>query len=102
MWNIKKNDTNELIYKTYTQNRNRPTGVEHKLMLTKGEQWGKFGINRYELLYRKQPTRTYCIAQELFSVFCNNLQGKREYEKEYIYIYTYVYIFRITVLYTCN
>ena len=32
MWNLKKNGTNELIYKT-----NSVTDVENKLMVTKGE-----------------------------------------------------------------
>ena len=53
MWNLKKNDTNELI-----QNRNKLTDIKNKLMVTKGEKWGginlKFGINRYTLLYIKQ------------------------------------------------
>ena len=39
MWNLKKNDTNELIYKTETL-----TDKENKLMVTKGERWGE-GIN---------------------------------------------------------
>ena len=42
---------------TYIQNRNRPTDVENKLMVTKGERWGginyRFGINRNTLLYIK-------------------------------------------------
>ena len=33
MWNLKNNDTNELIYKTEI----RPTDIENKLMVTKGE-----------------------------------------------------------------
>ena len=38
MWNLKK------LYKwTYVQNRNRPTDIENKLMVTKGERGG--GIN---------------------------------------------------------
>ena len=36
MWNIKKNDTNELINKTETD-------IETKLMVTRRETWG--GIN---------------------------------------------------------
>ena len=35
IWSLKKNDTNELIY---LQNRNRPTDIENKLMVTKGER----------------------------------------------------------------
>ena len=37
MWNLKKNDTN----RTYIQNRNRPTDIENKLIVTKGESWGR-------------------------------------------------------------
>ena len=37
----KKNpDTNEFI-----QNRNRPTIIENKFMVTKGDGWGREGIN---------------------------------------------------------
>ena len=36
MWNLKK------WYKgTYLQNRNRVTDVESKLMVTRGERWGR-------------------------------------------------------------
>ena len=38
MWNLKKNDTNELIYKTEIDPQ-----TENKLMVTKGKGWG--GIN---------------------------------------------------------
>ena len=37
LWNLIKNDTNDLIYK----NRNRLTDIENKLMVTKGERWGE-------------------------------------------------------------
>ena len=42
MWNLKKNDTNELIYKTEII----PTDTENKFMVTKGEKQGrdKLGI----------------------------------------------------------
>ena len=39
-----------------SQNRNRPTGIENKFLVTKGEGEGiswEFGINRYILLYIK-------------------------------------------------
>ena len=54
MWSLKK-----MIQMNYVQNRNRPTDIEDKLMVTKGERgWGEinqeFGINRYTLLYIKQ------------------------------------------------
>ena len=41
IYGIQKNDTNELIYKTET----RLTGIENKLMFTKGESTEK----RYKL-----------------------------------------------------
>ena len=54
MWNLKRNDTNELIYKT-----NRLTDLENKLMVTNGasrrrrEINNKFEIDMYTLLYVK-------------------------------------------------
>ena len=54
MWNLKKNDTNELIYKTEIDSPD----IENKLMVTKGERrWrgisSEFGISRHTLLYIK-------------------------------------------------
>ena len=49
MWNLKKYDTNELIY----NNRNRVTYVENNLVVTRGESvcinW-ETGIDVYTLL----------------------------------------------------
>ena len=59
---LKKKDTNELIYK-------REIDPDRKsLMVTKGESGGgginwEFEFNIYTLLYIKYITRTYCIAQ---------------------------------------
>ena len=36
MWNIKKHDTNELIYKT-----NRLTNIENKFKISKGRRLGE-------------------------------------------------------------
>ena len=49
MWNIKK------WYKwIYLQNRNRFMDTENKLMVTKGDSWGRGReINKYTLLYIK-------------------------------------------------
>ena len=49
----KKNDTNELIYKTETDSQ-----IENTLMVIKGERWQRrinweFGIDIYRLLYLK-------------------------------------------------
>ena len=51
MRNWKRNDTNELIYKTETD-------LQSELMVARGEEWGggrdrEFGINMYTLLYLK-------------------------------------------------
>ena len=47
MWNLKKNDTNELIYKTETDSKTSETN----LWPPKGTDWGKdglgFGIDIY-------------------------------------------------------
>ena len=37
-WNLKKNDTDEFIYKT-----NRLTDIESKLTMIKGEKWWLWG-----------------------------------------------------------
>ena len=55
MWNLKRNDTNELIYKTETD-----TDLENKLTV-KEEGWGEglvreFGIDMYTLLYLRWIT----------------------------------------------
>ena len=53
MWNLKKKDANELIYKA-----NRLTDLENELMVTRGKRGGgginwEFGIDMYTLLYLK-------------------------------------------------
>ena len=55
MWNLKKKNTNELIYKTEIDSQTQKTN----LLLPKGKGGGgglnqKFGISRYKLLYIKQ------------------------------------------------
>ena len=53
MWNLKKNDTNELIYKTETD-----SDLENELMVSRGKggegrtDW-ESGIDMYTLLYLK-------------------------------------------------
>ena len=73
MWNLKRNDTNELSYKT---------DLEDDLMVS----WGRmgegivkeFGINKYTLLYLKWRTKkdlpdsTWNSAQRL----CGSLDGR--------------------------
>ena len=49
MWNLKRNDTNELNL----QNRKRLTDLENKLMVTGEGIIGKLGMDMYTLLYFK-------------------------------------------------
>ena len=53
MWNLKKNDTNEIIYKTEIDSQKQKTN----LWLPKGKGGGgvnwEFGIDIYTLLYLK-------------------------------------------------
>ena len=53
MWNLKRNDTNELTYKT-----NKPTDLENELILCQRDEWmegivTEFGMDMYTLLYLK-------------------------------------------------
>ena len=68
----KKNDTNELTYKTDTDSQ-----TENKLRVTRREGLGRGGINLefiHILLYKidnqQGPT---VLHKELFSIFCDNL-----------------------------
>ena len=56
MWYLKRNDTNELIYKTETD-----SDLENELMLPRGEGWGEgmvreFRMGMWPLLYLKWVT----------------------------------------------
>ena len=56
MWNLKRNDTNELIEQKETHR------LRDKYMVARGEGWGKgiarkFGMNKYTLLYLKWITK---------------------------------------------
>ena len=54
MWNLERNDSNELIYKTEIDSQ-----TENEFMVTtRGYEWGEgiireFGVNMYTLLYLK-------------------------------------------------
>ena len=96
-WNLKK------WYKwTYLQNRNRPTDIENKLTVTKGDsRWRDklrslgltdttvYKINNKDLLYSTGNYIQYLVI---------TYNGK-ESEKEYMYVYIYVYY---TYIYTHN
>ena len=66
----KKNYTNELT-------KQKLKNLENTLMVTKeerqGERYKEFGVNKQSLLNIKETTGTYCIAQGLYSLSCNNL-----------------------------
>ena len=56
MWNLIRNDTNELF-----KNRNRLIALENELMAAKKEGWGEgiireFGMDMYTLVYLKCKT----------------------------------------------
>ena len=60
MQNLKRNDTNEFIYKI----RNRLTDLEDEFMITREKGLGQrivreFGIDTYTLLYLKWITNKY-------------------------------------------
>ena len=53
-WNVKKNDTNELIYKTGTDLENK------ELIITRGEWWGR-GIDREFGTDKKRIVNYYIV-----------------------------------------
>ena len=60
---------------TYLQNRNSPTDIENKLMVTKGGGINQeFEIKIY-ILHTKQTKNKY-LHRELYSIYCNNVQWK--------------------------
>ena len=83
MWNLKKNDTNKLIYKT----ESRFTDIENKLMVTKEKGGGEGGIRSLGLrdthyyIKNKQQGPTGKYIQYLVMTY----NGK-ECGKEYLYI----------------
>ena len=88
MWNLKKNDTNELIYKTEIESQMQKTN----LWLPGGKHGGginwEIGIDIYTLLYIKQITNKdllYSTGNSTqYSVM--TYMGK-ESKKECIYVY---------------
>ena len=73
MWNLKRNDTNDVKQKQIqTQRMN--------LQLPERKGWGKgqFGIDMYNTGIFKMDNQQGCIIQhkEVCLVLCNNLNGK--------------------------
>ena len=80
MWNLKKNDTNELIYKTETDSWTQKTNL--RLPKGKGEEGinQEFEIKIYALLYMEQITN-----KDLLYSTGNHIQ---QLVIIYIYMYT--------------
>ena len=77
---------------TYLWNRNRPTDIENRLVVAKGEGAGgqmkwELGISRYELLYIGWINNKVllCSTGNYIQYLMINHNGK-EYKKEYIYV----------------
>ena len=83
---------------TYVQNRNRPTYIENKLMVTKGGTKGginwEFGISWSKLLYIKYiAIKDLLYSTGTYTQYFVILFNGQESEKEYIHIYsTYMYM----------
>ena len=76
MWNLKRNDTNELT-------QQRSTDLENKFMVTRGEGWGKrllreFGMDMHRLLYLTCIRNKDLLYRhrELCSTLCGILNGR--------------------------
>ena len=77
MWNLKKNDTTELICKIEIDSQ-----TENKHMVTKGGNGGginqEFGINRYTTIYKIEKQQGPIVQhRELYSIAYNNIKWKR-------------------------
>ena len=90
MWNLERNDTNELNL------QNRLTDLENKLRVP-GEGWEagrirEFGIDRYTLLYLKWITNNVLLYSTAnCSMLCGSLDGRGVWgENGYMYMYGWV------------
>ena len=102
----KKTETN--LFWTYLQNRNRPIDIEKKLMVTKGRGINQeFGIKKkniyiYITIHKIDNKQESTIEhRELYSIFYNNLWGKRLWKATCIYLYLYMCVC-ITELLCCT
>ena len=87
----KKNNTNELVYKTEIDSHTQKIS----LWLPKGKSRGginwEFGINRYILLYIKQINNKDPLYSTISQYCLITFNGKNR-KKEYIYMHIYVCI----------
>ena len=91
MWNLKKNDTNELIYRIETDAQTS----KKNLWLPKGKGEAGinqgFGINIYTRPYIKQINNKYLLQSTgNYTQSCNDDYNREESEKEYIHIHIYI------------
>ena len=89
MGNLKRNDTNELIYKT----RKRLTDLKHKLTVARGKGGGErtvreFGMDMCTLLYFKWITNKDLLYSTGNSAQCYMAAWMgEEFEGKWIYVY---------------
>ena len=86
MWNLKKNGTNELIFKTEIESQMQKAN----LLLPRGK-WGKInwdiGTDIYTLLYIKQiPNRKVLYSTENSTQNCIMIYTQTVSKKEWIYV----------------
>ena len=88
MWNLKKNYTNKLIYKTEIDSQTQKTNLQLPKVKGEGGINQEFGINRYTLLYIKQVNNKDLLFStgNYTQYLVINYNGK-EPEKQYIYVY---------------
>ena len=82
MWNLKRNDTNELTYRTERD-------LENKLMVAEGEGTvGNFGEVMYTLLYLKWTTNNYLLysTEDSDQCFVAAWMGEEFEENGYMYM----------------
>ena len=86
MQDLKRNDINELIHKTETDSQTwRPN-----LMVASGEGWRKEIVKEFGIhcCIKREPTRTYCVAQgTLLNVIWKPGRKRSLEENGYMYLY---------------
>ena len=85
MWNLKRNDINELNL----QNRKRLTDLENKLMVTGEGIIGKLGMDMYTLLYFKcRPNKDLLCSTENSTQCYAEAWVRGEFEGECTHVYS--------------
>ena len=103
MWNLKKNDTNELIYKIEIDSQTQKTN----LWLPKGkvgkDKLGAGDQQIYTTVYKTNKQGPTVQPRELQSIYCNKLQWKRIYldrqiDKNYAVYLKLISVCTLTIL----